>query len=65
MAQNPRGRKSNDGRGKNLILVSNNSELYSEIPPAMLFPRSSSRHHPPLEYAQRISSNLFQNFHEP
>jgi hypothetical protein len=63
MALNPRGRRSTDSRGKNLILVSNHSELFSDIPPNMLFPRSSSRNHP--EYTHQTPSNLFQNFQDP
>jgi hypothetical protein len=55
-----RSKKSGDARERNLILVANNSEAYSEIP-QMLFPRSSSRNPADL----MPNSNLFQSFHDP
>lgn len=60
-----RPRRSSDNRGKNLILVSNNSDLFPEVPSNLLFPRSSSRNHPLQEYTHRQPTNLFLNFHEP
>lgn len=56
-------KKSADSRGKNLILVSNNSDVFSDIPGHLLFGRSASKNAP--ELAAGPSTNLFQNFHEP
>lgn len=56
-------KKSADSRGKNLILVSNNSDVFSEIPGHLLFGRSASKNGPDLQPAN--STNLFQNFHDP
>lgn len=56
-------RKSGDNRGKNVILVSNNSEAFSDLPGHLLFGRSSSRN--PVDLVSTNSVNLFQNFHDP
>lgn len=56
-------KKSADSRGKNLILVSNNSDVFSEIPGHLLFGRSASKNG--AELGGGNSTNLFQNFHEP
>jgi hypothetical protein len=44
-------------------LVSNNSELFSELPGQLLFGRSSSKNAP--EFIATNPSNLFQNFSDP